>query len=110
MVPATSPTLSPLARAFSRAVAEKIVVTHTADARVLAVASVAGGAWADRPYHVTVTGERPQDVACDCPAGRGPYLQARRGRHLQPQVSRHGGTARAGDLPGLRRRPERSLA
>jgi hypothetical protein len=70
MVPATATTTSPLARAFSRAVAEKIVVTHTTDARVLAVASVAGGAWADKPYHITLTGERPQDVNCDCPAGR----------------------------------------
>jgi hypothetical protein len=69
MLSATAVSLSPLTRAFSRAVAEKIVVTHTSDARVLAVASVTGGIWSAKPYHITVTGPQPEDVTCDCPAG-----------------------------------------
>jgi hypothetical protein len=70
---AQAPTLdshqSALLRALNRASNEKIVV-YRLDGHTLGVASVAGGTWADKPYHVAVTGTHTQDVACDCPAGR----------------------------------------
>jgi hypothetical protein len=64
---ALSPKTQDLARAFQRATVEKIVV-YRAGVDSLAVATVADGAWTEKPYHITATGERPQDVVCDCPA------------------------------------------
>jgi hypothetical protein len=68
---ATSKTLSPecaaLARAFGRAVSEKIVVFRISPTS-LGVATVADGRWTRKPYTLSVVGERAQDVVCCCPA------------------------------------------
>lgn len=47
-----------LARAFDRAKAERLVAFRNAD-----------GTWSCKDYTLTVTGDRPQDVSCSCPAG-----------------------------------------
>ena len=64
-----SPKTAPLARAFDRATDEKIVV-YRIDAGTLGVAAIVDGVWTDKPYRLTVAGDQPQDVACDCPAGQ----------------------------------------
>jgi hypothetical protein len=67
--PAFSPETEALARAFERAVAEKIVVYRVANPTMLGVASVVNG-WTLKPYTITITGEQPQDVTCDCASGQ----------------------------------------
>jgi hypothetical protein len=49
---------SALSRAFERAKAERLLTFRNED-----------GTWSCKSYTLTVTGERPQDVACSCPAG-----------------------------------------
>jgi hypothetical protein len=68
-VQALNPHQSALLRALNRATVERIVVFHQ-DAGTLGVATVASGIWTDKPYHISVTGERPQDCRCDCMAAR----------------------------------------
>jgi hypothetical protein len=70
MVPSAaslSPQQSALLRALDRATTEKIVV-YRVDPSTLGVATVAGGTWTDKPYHIAITGTHTMDVACDCPA------------------------------------------
>ena len=59
---AQAPTLSPqcaaLARAFDRAKAERLIAFQ-----------VSPTAWECKSYTLTVTGPRPQDLACSCIAG-----------------------------------------
>jgi hypothetical protein len=64
-----NPHQSALLRALDRATTEKIVV-YRVDASTLGVATMTGGSWAEKPYHISVTGERPQDCHCDCTAAR----------------------------------------
>jgi len=45
-------------------------VVFRQDAATLGVATVAAGTWTEKPYHISVTGERPQDCHCDCMAAR----------------------------------------
>jgi hypothetical protein len=74
MVPGSA-TLAPktqaLRRAYDRSVSEGIVAYRLPrDFTVFGIASVAGHMWVDKPYTVRASSSRPQDVTCDCEAGR----------------------------------------
>ncbi len=66
--PTASPKAQALVRGFNRAVAEKLVIFRV-NPTLMGVATVANG-WAVKPYELRITGPRPQDVTCNCAAGR----------------------------------------
>lgn len=55
--------------AINRARTEKIVV-YQAGEKALGVATVTNGMWVEKPYTLSVHGDSPLDVSCDCPAGQ----------------------------------------
>ncbi len=68
-LPTASPKAQKLVAAFNRAVAEKLVAFHLSPTE-LGVATEAAGIWTEKPYRLTVTGPRAQEVTCKCPAAK----------------------------------------